>query len=827
MRIVQLILLILTVLMPLANSRVMADEQSPADMKTVPELRATRVNPHPPEIDGYLNEPLWQSHKILFARDFTQREPDEGRPASESTLVAITYDDEALYVAFWCYDSEPERIQALLVRRDRWSESDKVVLRLDPYHNHRNGYGFEVNAAGVQRDQRYYNDDWSSDSWDAVWESAVKRQPWGWSAEMKIPYHSLRFEESDEHTWGVDFARVISRKQEAVRWAFTSSGDGGLVSNFGHLTDLTGVQPARHVEVRPYAVSSLETEPSHVGNPDGRDVLGNLGFDIKYGLSSNLTLDATINPDFGQIELDAPILNLSSYETWFDERRPFFLEGANLFDTDFSLFYTRRIGRAPRRDVDDDEHEYYIDYPRGTTILGAAKLTGRLASGTSVAVLAAMTEEEEARYGALTNLRIDTLVTGELDTVSVDTVTRRGVVEPRAGYAVVRIQQEVMGNSSVGGILTVAGQDTEDPEITGGVDWRLRTGNGVWMTRGQLIFSETGREHAGYGLSWAVEKATGHHVRAGAGTVIKSPDLDINRLGFTSRSDTKHIWSWLQYRTSDDWWIVRNSWNNLNLHLSWNYDGLQYERGGNFNTHIEFTNNWSLGGGITVQAEKYSDVETRGNGVWQWPEYPTASWWFSLNTDERRPVSFNWNPGGGRDRGGSWWANYFGVEIRPRSNLEFEVGANYIRNRGGLRWVENVEFEEVDSSLFAVLDRDQVSVNATASIVFNPNLSFQVSARGLLSGLDYDNYRFYHGDNEYGSSANDYDHDRSWSALNSTALLRWEYSPGSTIYLVWTRVRSDSDDTLNDLNLSRDMRRMFSGDADNLFMVKVSYWLNV
>lgn len=829
MRIAQatsLLLLSLTIIIT-APGQAWTGQPQPDGSEAVPELQATRVNPHPPQIDGFLDDAVWRSTKVHFARDFTQREPDEGHPATESTLVAITYDDQALYAAFWCYDSEPEGIQAPLVRRDRWSESDKIVLRLDPYHNHQSGYGFEVNAAGVQRDRRYYNDDWNSLSWDAVWESAVQRHPWGWSAEVKIPFHALRFEEKEEHTWGVDLIRVISRKQESVIWAFTPAGDGGIVRTFGHLTGLTGIQPSRHFEVRPYAVSSLETEPDHAGNPDGRDFLANTGFDLKYGLSSNLTLDATINPDFGQVELDAPILNLSSYETWFPERRPFFLEGANLFDTDFTLFYSRRIGRAPNRSVDDDAHEYYTDYPKGTTILGATKLTGRLAGGTSIAVLAAITEEEEARYAALTNVNTDTLLSGEIDTLSIDTVGRRAVVEPRAGYAVVRVKQEIMGNSSVGGMLTVASQETESPETTGGIDWRLRTANDVWMTRGQVIFSETGRERTGYGLRWTFEKATGRHVRGAVGTVIKSPELDINRLGFSSRNDSKHFWSWLQYRTRDDWWIVRNSWHNLNVYTSRNYDGIQYSLGGNYNAHIEFTNNWRFGGGISLQAEQYSDMETRGNGVWEWPEVPTASWWFSLTTDRRRTVSFNWNPGGGRDRGGSWWANYVGVEVRPRSNMEFEIGANYVRNNGTLRWVENVGYEDTDSSLFARLNRDQVSIRASASVVFNKNLSFQISSRGIVSGLDYDDYRFYRGGNEYGPAVDGYNHDRNWTALNSTAVLRWEYSPGSTVYLVWTRARSHSDDSLRDLDFSRDIERMFSGDADNLFLVKASYWVNI
>ena len=292
-----------------------------------PELKAYRINPHAPSIDGVLDDAIWKNPKIQTASTFTQREPDEGAAASESTLVAVAYDGAALYVAFWCYDSEPDKINRPLVRRDRSSQSDRVTLRVDPFHDHQSGNAFEVSAAGVQRDCRYYNEDNSDMSWDAVWESAVKQQPWGWTAEMRIPYHCLRFAGQDEHTWGIDFIRYISRKNEQVRWAFTPVEDGGFVSNFGHLTGINGIEPAHHLEVLPYVVSKVESEPKSLGNPDGRDILGNSGFDLKYGLSSNLILNATVNPDFGQVELDEPVLNLSSYETYFSERRPFFMEG--------------------------------------------------------------------------------------------------------------------------------------------------------------------------------------------------------------------------------------------------------------------------------------------------------------------------------------------------------------------------------------------------------------------------------------------------------------------------------------------------------------------
>ncbi|MEE8576838.1 MAG: DUF5916 domain-containing protein, partial [candidate division Zixibacteria bacterium] len=657
------------------------------------------------------------------------------------------------------------------------------------------------------------------------WESGVQAQPWGWSAEMRIPYHCLRFTEKETATWGIDFARLINRKVEGMRWAYTPLEDGGFISNFGHLTNLTGIVPARHAEILPYVVSNVQTEPVSRGNIDGRDFVANTGFDAKYALSSNLMLDATINPDFGQVELDQPVLNLSTYETWFSEKRPFFLEGANLFDTPFSLFYSRRIGRQPGS-VDDDELEWYTDYPNNTTILGAGKLSGKLGSSTSISILTAFTESESADYAILRNLVTDTsLVNGQevIDTLNHDTLSRTGVAEERANYSIFRIKQDLLKNSSLGGMLTMASQKNRNPEVTGGVDWRLYTNSGVWMTSGQVVFSRSDIDETGFGLTASFEKASGKHVRGSLGVTIKNPHLRINRLGYTGRANTKQYYAWVQYRTNDDFWIVRNTYNNFNVYSAWNYDGVRYNHGGNYNVYMEFINNWSLSGGGSVQGERYSDRETRDNGLWEWPVRPTFSWWMSMNTDRRKKVSLNINPGGGQDRGGAWWAYYMGVTYRPKSNMEFEFGSNYTRTRNATRWVDNDD----DQSVFADLNKDGISLHASASVMFNRDLSLQLSAQGLISGLDYDNYRYYEGHNQYSGQLEDRDNDYSYAALNSTMLLRWEYRPGSTLYLVWTRARSGADGNLSDLDLSRDMKRLFSGGAQNVFLVKTSYWLNI
>ncbi|HUU46687.1 MAG TPA: DUF5916 domain-containing protein [Acidobacteriota bacterium] len=786
-----------------------AAQDSTQTERVVPEIKALRINPHPPVIDGNLDDPIWSKPGLELARNFTQRDPDEGVAPTESTVVAVTYDDDALYFAFWCYDSEPDKIQRQLVRRDRQSESDLVVVRLDPYHDHQTGNQFYVSAAGVLIDGRVYNDDWTDDSWDGVWEAAAKVHPWGWAVEYRIPYNCLRFTEDSEHVWGVNFARLVNRKSEVTWWSFAPQSENGLTSHYGHLTGLTGIRPARHLEILPYAVSSAEFGDGTDANPDGRDYLGNVGVDVKYGLASNLTLDATINPDFGQVELDQPVLNLSAFETWFPERRPFFIEGADLYETPFMLFYSRRIGRPPTGGVDDDLHDYTLDRPAATSILGAAKITGKLSGRTSVALLNTVTQEETETY------------------MTTEGETRKTVVEPTANYSVFRVKQDILRNSYFGGLFTLVSQDTYHPAVTGGVDWRLYTNNGVWNFNGQTVFSRVDNEDIGFGVSANLEKASGKHVRGSIGVTNKDPNLHINRLGYTSRNDYRVMSGWLQYRTQDDWWIFRNTWNNFNIQSAWNYAGDDISRYGNVNSSWELTNFWSLGWGVEMQAEKYSDVETRGNGLWEWPVTPTCAGWADLHTDTRRKIVFDINPGGGRDRGGSWWANYVGIEYRPRSNLEFEVGANYHRTFNGTRWLDN---DNNDNAVFADLDKDEISLHLTASVMLRRNLSWQLSGQGLISTLDYRDIKRYTGDNTYvrDINAEDYaDYNGTFSSLNSMMIVRWEYLPGSTLYFVWTRSRPEFDSKTTNLALDDELDRFFSRGADNVWLLKASYWWNL
>ena len=806
------------------------------DDKPVKELTAFPVNGNPPVVDGNLDDPIWHDPNIQFARDFIQRNPDDGTPASESTLVAIAYGEHSIFVGAWCYDSEPEKIIAQLVRRDRSTSSDAFGVRIDGFHDHQTGYGFVMSAAGVQMDWRIYNDGWSDWNWDGVWTGKSKIQPWGWSVEMEIPYHCLRFPDKEEQEWGLNFSRDITKNDEDDWWSPISNTESGFCSKFGHLTGLKGIKPTRHLEVLPYAVSAYQTERESSANPDGRDYYGNVGVDVKYGVSSNLILDATINPDFGQVELDEPVLNLSTYETYFSERRPFFMEGADLFDSEFELFYSRRIGKQPSGSVDDDNLiEYTTPAPRSTTILGAAKLTGKLAGGTSISVLSALTEEETREYTAEREIK-----DGEGNTIRTDTVMREGVIEPQASYSAFRIQQDVFSRSYIGGTFTLASQDTYHPALTGGFDWRLYTNNRMWSFYGQTVASRVDDKETGFGFDATFEKESGKHFVFAVGLNIKDPHLDLNRLGYLSTASRRSTWFWGQYKTTDDWWIVRNSWQNVNLSYAENYRHEEIGKNWNYNNSIEFQNNWQAGISFGQHLQRYDDRETRGRGTWVRP----TSWWSEIwiDTDSRRKLYLEFYYTIGESYTSPYWSSGFEFTFRPASNFNIWADIGYLHDYGQLLWVDNdpeVDGEETEEVMFAEKDQDRLTIEVGTSLTLTNTLSLQFTAQGLSTGLDYHDYRYWQGEDNYGPEVDETlfgrIYDFQYSALNSMFMMRWEFMPGSTLYAVWTRARWEKEPGTTGLVWDRDMKRFFSGtpsgdqkgDLQDVFLVKINYWMNI
>jgi hypothetical protein len=782
---------------------------SEADVKTI---TAVRCNPSP-NIDGLLNDPIWKV--APKSGEFTQDEPEEGAAPTQSTTVQVAYDDEAVYFGLTMYDSEPDKIVAKLTRRDRSIESDDVRVGIDSYHDHLTGFYFNTNAAGVQQDGYIYKDTWTDDSWDGVWESEVQIGKQGWTAEFKIPYSCLRFAKADSMVWGVNFARWISRKSEYDLWVYVPEEEGGFVSRFGHLVGLKNIDPPRMMEFLPYAVSWENTEPERPGNPDGRDFFSNLGVDVKYGLSSDLTLDATFNPDFGQVESDATVLNLSTFETYYDEKRPFFLEGMTIFDTPFELFYSRRIGKKPCADLGNDA-DYIIDQPATTTILSAMKLSGRTKGGTSIGIMNAVTQEERATYRDTLDIKRETLI------------------EPSANYSVVRLKQDIFGNSEVGLTTTAVNQRHEIPAYSGGLDWDIHFPKGIWLARGQVVASRTGPDEHGGGFWAEMEKEAGKRVRGSLWWEYESRNFDINRLGFIGRGNYNGGGTWWQYRTYKDWHFIRETYHNVNYWNAWNLDGYKISHGGNYNNSIMTTSNWWFGGGYGFQIPYYDDRETRGGppykrprgwDVWLWVDSDTRKWWV---VDLFHGVGTNWD--------GIYESYSAELQIQPRSNLEFSIGPSYDAHWHVSRWVDTVEDSSGNEQyVFGELNSKEIDINFRSTLTFTKNLSLQVWVQAFMAIGDYENFKLLDppgsfkplGNVEYSGnlSHNTYEDDPDFNckSLNANLVLRWEYRPGSTIYLVWTQFRDDYEE-YGHLPFDEGLREIWNLSANNTFLIKANYW---
>ncbi|MFN2567855.1 MAG: DUF5916 domain-containing protein, partial [Gemmatimonadaceae bacterium] len=511
---------------------------APSDTAPTKRLRATRVAEGAVRVDGRLSEPAWRGTEV--ASGFIQREPTEGSPASERTEVVVLYDDEALFVGARMYSRNPRAVRALVTRRDREGSSEQLIVSLDTYRDKLTAYTFAVTPAGVRIDY-YHSADFESRrdySYDPVWEARTSIDSLGWTAELRIPFSQLRFNPGDgDQVWGVNLVRMIPAANEIAYWILVPRNATGWASRFGELVGIAGIRASRRAEVVPYVASDARLE--RVDDPRNpfaadRKVGVRAGGDVKMGLGPGLTLDATLNPDFGQVEADPAEVNLSAFETFFDERRPFFVEGAPLFQPSGpGWFYSRRIGASPRASPDAD----YVEERQQTTILGAAKVTGRLPSGLSVAALAALTDREYARF-------VDTAyVDGDGGSgLAVPRRTGRVAVSPRTGYGVVRLQQQFGANASTAGVILtgvrrdLSGRDFAATVLTrdaysGGVDWRLRWKRGEYDGSGYAGLSHVAGDTAALN---AIQQSSRHYFQRPDAKRVRLDPLRTTLSGFTA-----------------------------------------------------------------------------------------------------------------------------------------------------------------------------------------------------------------------------------------------------------------------------------------------------
>ena len=838
-----------------------------------PVLNAAKLTDTPPQIDGYLNEDVWK--QVPIATDFIQLLPDEGEPASERSEVRVLYGEEALYIGFRAFDTDPKAIEAQLTRRDQKSFSDWVHVSIDSYNDKRTAFQFGVNPKGVKQDTYRYDDTRQDPDWDAVWDVATSVDEHGWIAEFRIPYTQLRFAHADKMTWGIQFTRNIARKKELAYWAPLSSQESGAVSKYGTLQGLEDVASRWRLEVAPYSLGRLQRA---MGNPDNpffkeNDPFATLGMDLKYGLTGNFTLDVTANPDFGQVEADPAQVNLTEFETFFPERRPFFVEGSNIFrfnigDRD-ELFHSRRIGRKPRRRPDSQGG--YYDIPEVTTIQVAEKLSGKTASGWTVGLLHASTARETA-----------------------DIVTRRGdaldeVVEPATQYSLARLQKDFRdGNSAVGVIATgvfrpedeAEALDTHTSAITGGFDFRHRFWNDNFRFSGYALASHvTGTEDAiaqtqrapgrymhrpdadhltydptrtslgGLSASANFSKIGGSFWRYYAGFRTRTPEFETNDIGFMSRSDFLVSWAGIGYNHSLPTQHLRQwdmRWHN------WRWQTYGREPG-SFGTrltvNVEFLNYWLVSTSASYILGSLSTSMLRGGPTFQTEDSINST--LDISSDGRKKVQLELKSNTRfQPESNSWSINVSPMlSWRPASRIQASIGTSYSISESDKQWVTRIR-KSIDHYIFSRIARQTVGLTGRFDFAFTPNLSLQIYAQPFVSSGRYSKFkqvddpkgerysdRFNPLKTEIVGATYEVDVDTdgtpelirnpdfNFKQFRSNVVLRWEYRLGSTLFVVWSQGRQHFD-PIGEFNLGSDIGTLFDAPAENVFMIKLNYWLN-
>ena len=841
------------------------------------KMTAVKLNSHSIKFDGSLNDPVWND--AVFVSDFLQKEPTEGGQPVDSTRIAIMYDDEALYIGAHMYCKNPQALRMHLDKHDVQGPAEQLIVCLDTYLDRRTAYVFGVNTAGVRFDRFHYEDSEGSRdfSYNPVWEAKTAEDNTGWTAEMRIPFSQLRFNKADQQTWGVNFNRWIPSRNEDVFWVYTPRDESGYASRFGNLTGIENVKPTRRLELLPYMASDQQIyDNPQAGNPfnDGSDFGYRLGSDLKMGLGSNLTLDATFNPDFGQVEADPAEVNLSAYETFYDEKRPFFTEGSHLFRAfGPNYFYSRRIGSSPHGGADGD----FIDRPNNTSILGASKVTGRLNSGLSIGALGAVTEREYAKS-------IDTSANSEFKTE----------IEPLTLWGVTRVQQEFGEERSTAGLMiTGVKRDLSDSDpmstifhkqaVTGGGNWNLRFKNGMYRLDGHLGFSHvSGTKEAvlrtqtrsthyfqrpdqshvsidssrtsmtGFSNSMELRKATGKHWLWGIGTWLESPDFELNDAGILGSADDIEGWGWLAFRETTPGETFRGYYFEIHSSALWNYDGV---RTGSYagiygeTTWKNYMNTWME---LNFQLGFQSDDRTRG-GPLMWFE---RGWDISsgFSTNFAANTKFSANGTYARDEFHGWlYRLSTSVSSRVGRRWEFSISPSYQREEQPRQYVRLSDQSGGPAATygqryaFSRIDASTLRLQLRMNYYFTPDLSLEVYAEPFsASGHYYD-----HGEltaartsdiRLYPTPVRDstgmllvtdgidsfyiLDDDYGVRSFRSNMVLRWQFNPGSTLYLVWQRNLAEDREAGRMVKFGS-LFDTFGADGSDFFALKIAYWIPV
>jgi hypothetical protein len=854
----------------------------------LPTIRAARLEGSI-RVDGRLDEPAWNT--ATPATEFTQLDPNEGQPASERTEVRVLIGDDALYVGARLFDSEPGKVKGLLARRDDNTSSDLFEVFIDSYHDHLTASRFRINPAGAIRDASIGADGSEDDSWDPVWSAVAQVDPSGWTAEMRIPLSQLRYNPKTDE-WGIQFARSIFRKGEGDYFAFTPKKEQGGVSRYGTLTGLAPLPAPRHIELMPYVSTRNERLHFAPDNPfrSASDYFGATGLDMKYGLTSNLTLDATVNPDFGQVEVDPAEVNLTAFETFFSEKRPFFVEGADLFTFGQSRTFnnygfrkvlnSRRIGRAPHVSLGGPQYDQ-VNAPDQTTIDAAAKLTGRTPGGWSIGMLDAVTGPERARY---------TLAGG--GGVEHDTP-----VEPLTHYFSGRVKRDFRsGNTVVGGMLTAVNRRDDTDALrdaipgsawVGGVDlnhawakrrWALDASVAHSLVQGSsgaidalqrssaryyqrpdhkdyVVYDPTRTRLDGWTTDASLAKTSGKHWLGSVAWTQTTPGYEENDLGFMTRADYYGVSELVLYQENQPGKLLRN-WNVLP------YANHIFDHGGDIifngyaaNANATLLNFWSLFAGATSNQRTFDDRLTRGGPQAKLPLQGNVNGGFSSDSRKSWSVSpsysYSWNAEGGWGRSPS-----LSVSVRARPTLRLGFEPSYSASHALAQFVKAQADPQATGTfgtryVFATLDQRVASLVTRFDWTFTPRMSVQLYVQPLVVSGRYTDFKEFKAPRDFvfaiygrdqgtirrdstrvtidpgnGKVIQFSDPDFNFRSLLGNAVLRWEYRPGSTLFLVWQQRRQDQQ-AFGDFEFGRDYSGMFKRSPENVFALKATYWIPV
>ncbi|MFY2561149.1 DUF5916 domain-containing protein [Corallococcus terminator] len=855
-----------------------AQEGAPLDSR---HLQAQQVEKGP-VLDGVLDDEVWK--RAVFTSDFLQKEPEQGLPASLKTEVAFVYDADALYVGARMSSMSLDDIETVMTRRDESGSAERLIISLDTYRDRRTAYSFAVTAAGVRVDW-YHPDDheYVRDlSFNPVWEARTTQTSDGWVAELRIPFSQLRFDAANEQVWGLNINRVIPRRNEEDFWVVVPRDITGWSSRFGELSGLRGVAPSHRIELLPYVAGDLRAdagENPRAGTPfeNRRPYSARVGLDGKVGLGPNLNLDVTVNPDFGQIDADPAQVNLTDFEAIFDERRPFFTEGRQLFNNNNTnnagpaYFYSRRIGAAPRLGAS----AAYVEPLKASTIWGAAKLTGRLSSGLSLGVLGAVTGD------------------GYADTYDYDTREQARVkLDSRTGYSVLRAQQELSKGSTVGATLTTLHRDIGEGEgrtreltreaYTGGADFRLRLLGGEYIVSGfaggSLVRGEPeallrlqrssaryfqrpdqtyvhldpeARSMSGYAVGAKVLRQSGEHWLWNGSVGVESPGFELNDLGRLSTTDDLDVNLGLTYRETNPGSLLRAYSLSLLGYGNWNHGGVRTVNQFVLSSEVTFLNFWEASLSLTYLPRAFSDALTRGGPLMQTPQGWEAN--LLLNNNVSSTQLWSLDALGWTYEDGSRGVTVTGaVTVQPLRNLRLSlepVGSLYTEARQYMATLEDGREETYGRRyVFGTVRRRELALRLRANLFLTPDLSLEAyaepfassgvysapgelaRARGrLLRGYGEDGTTLVRGDDggwDVTDGARSFYLDNqnfNVRSFRSNVVLRWEWHPGSTLFAVWQQDRSASA-LLGNALAPRALGDALLSSGGHTFALKLTWW---